>query len=856
MSLDFPFLTQSSLYVQSKSQDSDSDDDDDGDDDSVVDWDADDSSSSSSDDDAEGLGDLKGRAKWLKKVPAASNKKKDKRASEDPDKAKPADIAAASAKKESQVISRDHDAIMAPKSVIPEQGLTAALVNKKVQEITNQRGRRGTDSKQLLRQLEGLSRMSIKYGPRVEIPILMHVVSAQFGLQRTIDDYMDTATWRSCSTYLERISEVIVDDGYRLCVQTIDEADLLGGTAKNANLMKAAAAGADGAMAAVAADEKLINPHTDEQETEDERAERLRVEKEAGMTEQQKKTIPVVGSLALHLTRLEEEYTKSLLNISHYTQDYVTRLRDESKLVSLLAKIQTYFEREGMADQAAQMAQMHVEHTYYRHDLIARQVDKAAEFYDVYGEVSMLHPACVSNEMGSKDTSTSHPASISGKPSLDDAISVAETTNWTDRISNLCTYVYKYGTDQAKKRATICQVYHHALHDRYLAARDLLLMSHLQENIYDVGDISTMIMFNRMMVQLGMCAFRQGRIWEAHQCLTEICSGKVRELLAQGMSLGRFSDKTPEEEKAEKRRQVPYHQHINLDLLEACHLISAMLLEIPNIAAASALGDLRRSRPISRTFRKHQDIYRNQVFTGPPETTREYVMRGAKALSNGDWKTCVELCTSIDVWNLLPGEGSADKVKAILSDNIKLEGLRTYLFAFAAQYDSLSLSQLCAMFEMSKNEVHSVASKMMINRELFASWDQPTDTIVLRKVEPSPIQVMALQFAEKANNLVEANERLLDASAGNKEERWGRGRDHDGDRRDGGDRRYEGGHQDRRRDGGRGGRDGDRGGGRGGRDGGRGGRGRRQGGRGGGGRGSGGRGGGRGRGSQQRYSSN
>merc|ERR1711976_805237 len=54
----------------------------------------------------------------------------------------------------------------------------------------------------------------------------------------------------------------------------------------------------------------------------------------------------------------------------------------------------------------------------------------------------------------------------------------------------------------------------------------------------------------------------------------------------------------------------------------------------------------------------------------------------------------------------------------------------------------------------------------MGNRELFACWDQPTETIVLRKVEPTSLQVMALQFAEKAVNLVDANERLLDTTSG------------------------------------------------------------------------------------------
>lgn len=51
-------------------------------------------------------------------------------------------------------------------------------------------------------------------------------------------------------------------------------------------------------------------------------------------------------------------------------------------------------------------------------------------------------------------------------------------------MDRLCKFIYaKDRTDRIRTCAILCHIYHHALHSRWYQARDLMLMSHLQDNI-------------------------------------------------------------------------------------------------------------------------------------------------------------------------------------------------------------------------------------------------------------------------------------------------------------------------------------------------------------------------------------
>ncbi len=77
--------------------------------------------------------------------------------------------------------------------------------------------------------------------------------------------------------------------------------------------------------------------------------------------------------------------------------------------------------------------------------------------------------------------------------------------------------------------------------------------------------------------------------------------------------------------------------HINLEMLECVYLVSAMLIEIPYMAAHEF--DARR-RMISKSYYQQLRSSERQALVGPPESMREHVVAASKAMRNGDWVKC------------------------------------------------------------------------------------------------------------------------------------------------------------------------------------------------------------------------
>lgn len=198
--------------------------------------------------------------------------------------------------------------------------------------------------------------------------------------------------------------------------------------------------------------------------------------------------------------------------------EYVEHLKDEAQVCAIIERVQRYLEEKGTTEEICRIYLRRVLHTYYKFDYKAhqRQLTPPEGSSKVSGgwrfrewgssaHSPYLSRACHRTVLKSREGTQGQ---MGVGPSLTcDRLRLREQKpecplqppfplqSEQDQAENegedsavlmerLCKYIYaKDRTDRIRTCAILCHIYHHALHSRWYQARDLMLMSHLQDNI-------------------------------------------------------------------------------------------------------------------------------------------------------------------------------------------------------------------------------------------------------------------------------------------------------------------------------------------------------------------------------------
>jgi translation initiation factor 3 subunit C len=470
------------------------------------------------------------------------------------------------------------------------------IIVKKLKELLTKRGKRGTNREQVVADLRVLNTKPTS--PIVMLKVKTTLIAACFDMTLNTMKFMPISVWKEVvATLVEILHVLATNPNVRLSedeeVDAFDEEET------------------DGYL--------TLDSVLEKEDAKEKRQDLERKKKEEQEKMDGEGIKYVEGNLYSFVQRCCAEFRTSLQcgEIDPHTPDYVERLKDEPSLLNVVAKTQDYYEKTDKVAMQRQTVLLRLELMYYHYDADYDAVNQPAK-----DESALLAAADVSQDY---------------KPPTPGTLT-AVTEMAGSPVARLANFLYQKGESYEKTRALLCHVYNLALHNRLEQARDLFLMSHVQDTIND-ADIRTRILFNRAMAQMGLCAFRIGAYRQALDCLAELyLSNRIKELLAQGISSSRFSDRDLAKEKLEKLRQYPYHLHMNLDVLESVHLLSAMFVEVPNTAQN---GQDNKRKIISKTFRRLLDHHQGKAFNGPPENTRDCVMAATTRLQRGDWKVCV-----------------------------------------------------------------------------------------------------------------------------------------------------------------------------------------------------------------------
>lgn len=481
----------------------------------------------------------------------------------------------------------------------------------------------------------------------------------------------------------------------------------------------------------------------------------------------------IVGSIASFVERLSDELTSHLLYIDTNSTEYIALLKDDSKLYSLIVRAQTYLSQiipsnrlgEIDGDQLCRIIIKRLESIYYKPVKLI-----------VLGELNAWTSLAV-------DTNDSVPKIISSEAS--ESSNVKQTNSLMDL---LCSHLYNFSTGISssvyRKRAALMQAYYYSTSNQFFRARDILHLTHVQTTIH-TSELGVQVLFNRAIVQLGLAAFRAGLTEEAQTILNEVVTCQhTRDLLGQGKIY--YNNNASESGPAEKSKFVPFHMHINIELIDAVYYISSLFVEVPLMALlsyqsstpgainyASAEAQLQAQnikKNASRSFKRILDYTERQYFQGPAEETRDSVFAAYNELVKFNWKAASKILSDLRVWGMMPGisttnaegKNGDELLSEMLVTSCKNQALKTWIYVNAGLIKNYSVRKLASRFELDEETVINTIGGLIYREEIrgYLKFNEDGGKTIIFEQKEDGMGDIVRDLTERVNSILERNEKL------------------------------------------------------------------------------------------------
>jgi len=226
-----------------------------------------------------------------------------------------------------------------------------------------------------------------------------------------------------------------------------------------------------------------------------------------------------------------------------------------------------------------------------------------------------------------------------------------------------------------------------------------------------------------------------------------------------------MQEKTLEEEIEEKKRFVPPHLQVNLELLDCVYMTTSMMLEVVNISENKF--HIHR-KVISRNYRKLIEQYDQKGIQFVAQSNRDFIVEASRYLHHSKWEDAIKSISSIKLIYKL-SEFQSGNLKEALAHKLKETSLKIYLIESQNMYASFSLPNLQTQFDISSVDTLKQVSKLIMSGSVSAQIDHSTQSVILENkssvinvTERKEMQHLQNQHLDKIKLMVESNERCME----------------------------------------------------------------------------------------------